>query len=53
MAAKKKSKKRKATPAMLGTGLAAKAGKALTKKSRQKKECKAMGGSWVNGKCQY
>ena len=40
-------------PKNLGSGLAAKAGKSLTKSSRMQRECKAMGGKWKGGKCSY
>ena len=50
MAAKKKPP-RKPKPGYLGAGTAAKAGRALV--SGKKRNCAAMGGKWVGGKCVF
>ena len=39
-------------PSMLGTGMAAKAGRTL-KNKRKQQECTALGGKWVNGQCEF
>lgn len=46
---------RRPSPEMLGTGMAYGAGKAIQGRGQQlaKQECIAVGGKWVNGKCQY